>query len=98
MAISQPPVSKYDSSYYIRFRNKIIISPFIVEKNNSFTIIAPDAEKKIRYRDYNPTELGVRLGFDFLALDISVGAGFLDGNHKKSLETKNMGFKATFTP
>lgn len=96
---AQNPLPKYDSSYYERYRNKLIIAPIIVKRVSAIGLNATATGDRLNYYINAPAGVGLRLGYDWLAFDATIGVGTLDRSFKNEKgETKSMDFRATFIP
>ena len=89
---------KIDTSYYERYRRKLIITPFWTKSPVAFSIATPNEKQRIRYFDNKPGSIGLRLGFDWLSVGASYKAGFLDPDYRKEKgETKALNLQTSFT-
>lgn len=88
---------KFDTSYYERYKHKLIVSPFVVKNFQAVTLSAPEAADKIRYYANAPLGIGLRVGYDWLAIGASYGTGFIDPDFDKAKgKTKALNLQTTF--
>lgn len=97
MAFAQADSLQTDTSYYERFRRKLIITPFLVKNASAFTLTTPEVKDRVRYYTNAPVGLGLRVGFDWLSLSASYGIGLIDPDFNKSKgKTKTLNLNTTF--
>lgn len=91
-------IAKFDTSYYERYPYKLIISPFLVKNINTATLSSIDAEA-IKYKTNTPMGIGLRVGYDWLAVSASLGTGFIDPDYKKEKgKTKALNLQLLLLP
>lgn len=96
-ASAQTDTLKVDTSYYERFPDKLIISPYLVKNPIGVYLVSPDATDKVRYHSNSPLGIGLRVGYDWLSLSGSYGVGAIDPNFNKSKgKTKRLNLQTTF--
>lgn len=88
---------KYDSSYYERYPHKLIVTPFVVKNFQAVTLSSPDADDAVKYYANAPAGIGLRVGYDWLAIGASYGTGFIDPDYNKAKgKTKALNLQTTF--
>ncbi|MFT4094142.1 MAG: DUF4421 family protein [Niabella sp.] len=90
---AQYQASRYDTSYYISYRNKLTLGTLFTKKNTVFKTNAPDADHSLRYLSNSPARFGFSADHDFLALSGTVGIGKLDpsySTHKGKTQQLNL--------
>ena len=80
---AQYQYDRYDSNYYVSYRDKLTLGPLLAKKNTAFKMNAPDAEHAFRYLSNSPGRFGIFADHDFLSLSASFGIGTIDPSYKK---------------
>ncbi|MFT3902966.1 MAG: DUF4421 family protein [Niabella sp.] len=87
---------KSDSSYYERYYDKLIVTPYIGNKNTAYTL-KTSTGNRLRYYNNSPAFVGLRVGYDFLSLSATVGAGSFDPTYDKAKgKSKVLDLQTTF--
>lgn len=73
---------RYDTSYYISYRNKLTLGAIAAKKNTVFKTDAHGAENPLRYLSNSPGRLGISGSYDFVGLAATFGVGRLDPLYK----------------
>lgn len=77
-ASSQYRTDRYDTTYYVSYRNKLNLGVLNLSKNILFKMNAAEADKALRYNANSPIRLGISANHDFLTLSGSIGLGSID--------------------
>lgn len=93
---AQTDTLKIDTSYYERYKTKLILTPFFVKNITAFSLASPEAEDKVRYYSNSPVGIGLRVGYNWLSLSASYGVGFIDPDYNKAKgKTKVLNLQTT---
>src|SRR5690606_34439711 len=82
-ANAQYRTERYDTSYYISYRNKFTMGAVAQKKSTVFKTDAQSAAHSLRYLSNSAGRLGISGSHDFLGLTATVGAGPLDPSFSK---------------
>ena len=96
--INAQKVTPYDSGYYTRYPDKLIIRAYIVQKYAPFRISAPVDENDLKYRSNSKLSLGAGVTYHNLTLNLSFGFGFLNSGDDKKGKTKGLDFQFHLYP
>ena len=80
-AFSQYRTERYDSSWYISYRNRLTLGVLALKKNTVFKTSSSPADQSLKFSSNSPGRLGISASYDFLGLSASFGAGKLDPSH-----------------
>lgn len=95
---SQYQANRYDTSYYISYRNKLTLGTLFAKKNTAFKMNASEANNALRYFSNSPARFGFSANHDFLALSATAGLGTIDPSHTKDKgKTKQLNLQLSFT-
>ncbi|GAB3419208.1 DUF4421 family protein [Niabella aquatica] len=81
---AQYRVERYDTSYYISYRNKLTLGVLANKKSTVFKTSTQDAEPALRFRPNSPGRLGISAAYDFVGLAATFGVSGLDPSYSKS--------------
>lgn len=94
---AQYQVERYDSSYYISYRDKLTLGTLVAKKNTAFKLNAKDADNPLRYFSNSPARFGFSVDHDFLALSGTIGIGGADPSYSKDKgKTKQLNLQVSF--
>lgn len=95
---AQYRIERYDTSYYMSFRNKLTLGPVINKKNTVFKTGAVDADHALRFRQNSPGRLGISVAHDFIGLVATFGVNGLDPSYSKEKgKTRQTNLQLTIT-
>ncbi|WP_346235973.1 DUF4421 family protein [Niabella insulamsoli] len=95
---AQYQIDRYDTSYYISYRDKITLGALFVKKSTAFKMNAPDAGHAFRYLSNSPGRFGFSAGHDFLTLSGTFGVGKLDPSYTDDKgKTKQLNLQLSVT-
>lgn len=96
--LAQYQANRYDTSYYVSYRNKLVLGTLFTKKNTAFKVNAPDVQNPLRYLTNTPTRFGFSAAHDFISLSGTVGLGGLDPSYKKEKgQTKSLNLQLALT-
>ncbi|GAB3007768.1 hypothetical protein GCM10027051_04800 [Niabella terrae] len=72
---------RYDTSYYVSYRDKLTLGALFTKKSTAFKMNAPDAAHALKYLSNSPGRFGFSVGHDFINLSGTVGLGKLDPSY-----------------
>lgn len=94
---AQYQAERYDTSYYVSYRDKLTLGPLLAKKNTAFKMNASESNA-LRYFSNNPSRIGLYANHDFLALSGTIGVGRLDPSSSKDKgKTKPLNLQLSFT-
>ena len=73
--IRQYRTERYDTSYYMSYRNKLTLGAVAIKKSTVFKTGATDADQALRFRPNSPGRLGISVAHDFIGLSATFGVG-----------------------
>lgn len=86
-----------DTTYYITYPKKLIVTPFLTKDHSKFSLTTPGATKPLNYHTNKPLNLGLRLGYDFLTISGSLGLGNLDPFYNRNMgKTRSLNLQTSF--
>ncbi len=89
---------RYDTAWYVSYRDRLTLGILGLKKNTVFKTDASTAENALRFRSNSPGRLGISASYDFLGLSASFGAGRLDPSYSKEKgSTKQANLQLTVT-
>lgn len=95
---AQYRTERYDTTYYMSYRNKLTLGALVLKKNNVFKTDAASAESSLRFRPNSSGHFGFSASHDFIALSATIGIGKLDPFYSSKKEkTKQTNFQLNVT-
>lgn len=89
---------RYDSSYYVSYRDRLTLGVLALKKNTVFKTDAANAENALKFSSNSPARLGISASYDFLGLSASFGVGSLDPSYSKEKgKTKQINLQLSVT-
>src|SRR5690606_41848736 len=87
---------RYDTSYYVSYRDKLTLGPLLAKKNTAFKMNASESNA-LRYFSNNPSRIGLYANHDFLTPSGTIGVGRLDPSSSKGKgKTKQLNHHISF--
>lgn len=94
---AQYQADRYDTSYYISYRDKLTLGALLAKKNTAFKMNAKDADNPLRYFSNSPGRFGFSADHDFIALAGTFGVGSIDPSYSKNKgKTKQLNLQVSF--
>jgi len=95
---AQYRIERYDTSYYMSYRNKLILGALANKKNTVFKTGAAEAYHALRFRPNSPGRLGISAEHDFISISATFGVNGLDPSYSKNKgKTRQTNLQMSFT-
>ncbi len=81
---AQYRTERYDTSYYMSYRNKLTLGAVAIKKSTVFKTGATDADQALRFRPNSPGRLGISVAHDFIGLSATFSVNGLDPSYSEN--------------